>query len=59
MKMNMFIEAHSLEKPLHKKNPDLGFKQTAYSNELYLEYDDGFDLVVGEEVDDLIVLSSR
>jgi glutamyl-tRNA synthetase len=50
VKMNLDIESTSEEKPLHKKNPDVGVKQTVFSNDLYLEFEDASDLTVGEEV---------
>jgi glutamyl-tRNA synthetase len=48
--MNLDIESKAEEKPLHKKNPDVGVKQTVFSNDLYLEFDDASDLTIGEEV---------
>ncbi|KAI8822661.1 tRNA synthetases class I, catalytic domain-containing protein [Fimicolochytrium jonesii] len=36
--------------PKHKKNPDVGEKITTFSGELYLDFDDAKELVVGEEV---------
>ncbi|KAI8843356.1 tRNA synthetases class I, catalytic domain-containing protein [Chytriomyces cf. hyalinus JEL632] len=36
--------------PKHQKNPEVGEKMTTYSPELYLEFNDAKDLVVGEEV---------
>jgi len=51
VKLNMpDLKAHTEEKALHKKNPDVGMKKTTYSTELYLEYEDAKDLAVGEEV---------
>lgn len=43
-------EAYTEAKALHKKNPDLGEKQTIFSNEILLEYEDAKDLVIDEEV---------
>jgi len=36
--------------PKHKKNPDVGFKTTTYSDEFYLEFEDAQGLQVDEEV---------
>ena len=36
--------------PLHKKNPDIGVKDTVYFKNIYLDALDGKDLVEGEEV---------
>ncbi|KAI3657184.1 hypothetical protein MP638_007461 [Amoeboaphelidium occidentale] len=38
------------ELPKHKKNPDVGTKQTWYSKKIYLDFADAKDLQVGEEV---------
>jgi glutamyl-tRNA synthetase len=52
--------------PKHKKNPDLGMKETVYTKQVYLDADDAVGLVDGEEVhshfdcsNDLICLSVR
>ncbi|KAI9199226.1 tRNA synthetases class I, catalytic domain-containing protein [Polychytrium aggregatum] len=44
------FDPHAKELPKHKKNPDVGVKQTVFSPEIYLEWDDAKDLEVGEEV---------
>lgn len=44
------LTPHTVEKALHKKNPDTGTKLTTFSQDLFLEWDDAKDLSVGEEV---------
>ncbi|KAI9011069.1 tRNA synthetases class I, catalytic domain-containing protein [Gaertneriomyces semiglobifer] len=44
------VETVTKEMPKHKKNPDVGNKQTTFSGELYLEQEDAKDLTVDEEV---------
>ena len=44
------IAVHSKQVLLHKKNPDVGFKDAVYSSELYLDWEDAKDLSVDEEV---------
>ncbi|KAI8848751.1 tRNA synthetases class I, catalytic domain-containing protein [Chytridium lagenaria] len=44
------FKAYKQEIAKHKKNPELGNKNTLFSPELYLEFADAKDLEVGEEV---------
>lgn len=43
-------EAYLSKIPLHKKNLDLGEKETAYSSNIFIEQEDAVSLEVGEEV---------
>jgi glutamyl-tRNA synthetase len=43
-------EAYTAEVMKHKKNPDLGFKNTAFSSCVFLEQEDAKSLEIGEEI---------
>jgi glutamyl-tRNA synthetase len=47
---NIGSEVTTQENPKHPKNEKLGKLTTWYSNKIYLDYEDGKDLVSGEEV---------
>ena len=44
------IQLHEKSLPKHKKNPAVGTKNTVFSSNLYLEFDDAKDLIEEEEI---------